>query len=86
VTAGLANDLDEVAQDADLPCHRRRRQIAVPVLASANTTRTSPAVVTTSPSHKCGARPHLDRATSTLEPAAPSGSDKVQTFCRWPAG
>lgn len=67
VTAGLANDVDDVAQQA-APIHPATAIGASaprPERASAKTTRTRPAVATTSPVHRCGA----DRAVCDAETA-----------------
>ena len=57
VTAGLANDVDDVAQYAApiQPATAAGASAPRPDRASANTTSTRPAVATTSPSHRCGA-------------------------------
>ena len=57
VTAGLANDVDEVNQYA-APIHAPTAAGAAPLRperASANTSTTSPPVATTSASHRCPA-------------------------------
>jgi hypothetical protein len=83
VTAGLANDVDDVAQYA-APIHPATATGASaprPDRASAKMTRTRPAVATTSPIHRCGAeRAVLEtetagraniRLASTAPPTAP---------------
>src|ERR1700722_15591170 len=72
VTAGLANDVDEVAQYAapTHPATAAGASAARPDRASANTTRTRPAVATTPPSHGGG-------AARTAPPPGPGGRANI---------